>query len=173
MQSWWSDCFGNNKLIERYITTPLLELSVALNVSINLVCHTHRTPPTKPLHQNYLQGGHTLFNAADSVFGFDCVSNDSPERTIKCYKGVAPTIPLSALTPKGAENILVAGRCVSSDRLANSALRVQASCMAMGQVAGCVSAIAALENKKNSEVNLDKIRHTLIAHKAIVPPKQS
>ena len=93
--------------------------------------------------------------------------------TIQQKEGVAPTIPLSALTPKGAENILVAGRCVSSDRLANSALRVQASCMAMGQVAGCVSAIAALENKKNSEVNLDKIRHTLIAHKAIVPPKQS
>ena len=83
----WSDCFGNNKLIEQYITTPLLELSVALNVSINLVCHTHRKPPSKPLHQNYLQGGHTLFNAADSVFGFDCVSNDSPERTIKCFKG--------------------------------------------------------------------------------------
>ena len=93
--------------------------------------------------------------------------------TIQQKEGIAPTVPLSALTPKGAEHILVAGRCVSSDRLANSALRVQASCMAMGQVAGCVSAIAALENKKNSEVNLDKIRQTLIAHKAIVPPKQS
>lgn len=89
--------------------------------------------------------------------------------TIQQKEGVAPTIPLSALTPKGAENILVAGRCVSSDRLANSALRVQASCMAMGQVAGCVSALASLSNKKNSEVDLTLIKKTLIKHKAIVP----
>ena len=39
-------------------------------------------------------------------------------------------------------NILVAGRCVSSDRLANSGLRVQASCMAMGQAAGAAAALA-------------------------------
>jgi len=40
--------------------------------------------------------------------------------------GTVPSIPLSALVPKGSRNILVAGRCVSSDRLANSGLRVQA-----------------------------------------------
>ena len=34
-----------------------------------------------------------------------------------------PTIPLSALIPKGSRNLIVAGRCVSSDRLANSGLR--------------------------------------------------
>ncbi|MBE6414143.1 MAG: FAD-dependent oxidoreductase [Verrucomicrobiaceae bacterium] len=90
-------------------------------------------------------------------------------KTVQQKEGVAPTIPLSALTPKGAENILVAGRCVSSDRLANSALRVQASCMAMGQVAGCVSALASLSNKKNSEVDLTLIKKTLIKHRAIVP----
>ena len=46
--------------------------------------------------------------------------------------GTVPTIPLSALVPKSSHNIIVAGRSVSSDRLANSGLRVQASCMAMG-----------------------------------------
>jgi hypothetical protein len=44
-------------------------------------------------------------------------------------------IPMRALIPKNSENFLVAGRCLSSDRLANSALRVQASCMGMGQAA--------------------------------------
>ena len=53
-----------------------------------------------------------------------------------------PTIPLSALVPKGSENIIVAGRSVSSDRLANSGLRVQAPCMAMGQAAGVAAALA-------------------------------
>ena len=41
--------------------------------------------------------------------------------------GKVPTIPFSALVPKDSRNIIVAGRCVSSDRLANSGLRVQAS----------------------------------------------
>ena len=49
--------------------------------------------------------------------------------------GKVPTIPRGALIPKGSKNIMVAGRCVSSDRLANSAARVQASSMAMGQAA--------------------------------------
>lgn len=50
--------------------------------------------------------------------------------------GTVPTIPLRALIPKGSRNLLVAGRSLSSDRLANSAARVQASCMGMGQAAG-------------------------------------
>ena len=58
--------------------------------------------------------------------------------------GTVPTVPLSALVPKGSRNIIVAGRCVSSDRLANSGLRVQASCMAMGQAAGAAAALASL-----------------------------
>lgn len=49
--------------------------------------------------------------------------------------GTFPTIPRGALIPKGSKNMMVAGRCLSSDRLANSAARVQASCMAMGQAA--------------------------------------
>ncbi|MBR3823431.1 MAG: FAD-dependent oxidoreductase [Kiritimatiellae bacterium] len=40
-------------------------------------------------------------------------------------------------------NLLVAGRCVSADRLAASGLRVQGACMAMGQVTGQSAAMAA------------------------------
>ena len=92
--------------------------------------------------------------------------------TIQQKRGIVPTVPLSAMTPKGAENMLVAGRCVCSDRLANSALRVQASCMAMGQVAGCVSAIAALKNISNKKINLNEIRKVLKANNAIVPERK-
>ena len=94
-------------------------------------------------------------------------------KTTYLKEGVSPTIPLSVLTPKGAKNMLVAGRCASADRLANSAMRVQASCMAMGQVAGCVSALAAKANVANSALNLDEVRRMLVLNKAIVPPKLS
>jgi hypothetical protein len=83
--------------------------------------------------------------------------------------GTVPTIPLRALVPKGSHNIIVAGRCVSSDRLANSGLRVQASCMAMGQVAGATAALAAEKNTTPLKVPLKDIRGMLGKHEAIVP----
>ena len=84
-------------------------------------------------------------------------------------KGTVPTIPLSALIPKGSNNLIVAGRCVSSDRLANSGLRVQASCMAMGQAAGVAAALAATKNTTPFKVPLKEIHEMLRKHNAIIP----
>src|SRR3546814_21049696 len=40
--------------------------------------------------------------------------------------GVVATIPLRALIPKKRQNFIVAGRCLSRDRMAHSPLRVPA-----------------------------------------------
>jgi hypothetical protein len=84
-------------------------------------------------------------------------------------RGTVPTVPLRALIPKGSRNLIVAGRCVSSDRLANSGLRVQASCMAMGQAAGATAALAAATGATPLAVPLADIRKMLRKHGAIVP----
>lgn len=84
-------------------------------------------------------------------------------------EGVVPTVPIRALIPKGSRNFLVAGRCVSSDQLANSALRVQASCMAMGQAAGATAALAASAGTTPLRVPVADIRRALARHHAIVP----
>ncbi|MDP3069553.1 MAG: FAD-dependent oxidoreductase [Opitutaceae bacterium] len=86
-------------------------------------------------------------------------------------EGIVPTIPLRALIPKASKNLLVAGRCLSSDQLANSALRVQASCMAMGQAAGVTAALAARTGTTPLRVPLADIRRELTRHGAIVPKK--
>jgi len=83
--------------------------------------------------------------------------------------GVYPVIPLRALIPKGMRHILAAGRCISSDRAAFSALRVQASCMAMGQAAGAAAALGAKLNVPSREVPLDRLRQLLLSHGAIIP----
>jgi hypothetical protein len=83
--------------------------------------------------------------------------------------GTVPTIPLRALVPKGSRNLLVAGRCISSDRLANSGLRVQASCMAMGQAAGVAASLAAKTQRSPLAVPLAEIRDLLRTHGAIIP----
>lgn len=83
--------------------------------------------------------------------------------------GTVPTVPLRALVPKGSRDLIVAGRCVSSDRLANSGLRVQASCMGMGQAAGAAAALAAKTGSTPLEVPLTEIHNLLRSHGAIVP----
>jgi hypothetical protein len=85
--------------------------------------------------------------------------------------GTVPTIPLRALIPKGSRDLIVAGRCVSSDRLANSGLRVQAACMGMGQAAGVAAALAAKAGTTPLEVPLTEIRERLREHGQIVPEK--
>jgi len=70
-------------------------------------------------------------------------------------RGTVPTVPLSALVPKGSRNIIVAGRCVSSDRL--------------GQAAGVAAALAAERGITPLEVPLSDIHKLLRKHTAIVP----
>ncbi|MFP4106119.1 MAG: FAD-dependent oxidoreductase [Phycisphaerae bacterium] len=87
-------------------------------------------------------------------------------------KGVVPTVPLGALVPEESTNLLAAGRTVSSDRRANSALRVMASCMAMGQAAGAAAALACRTASTPGRVNLQDLRELTAGHGAIIPPTQ-
>lgn len=84
-------------------------------------------------------------------------------------EGVVPSVPLRALIPKGSRNILMAGRCLSADRTAHSALRVQATCMATGQAAGVAAALAAKNHLTPGLVPIQAIRDLLVAQGAIVP----
>lgn len=84
-----------------------------------------------------------------------------------------PTIRLSSMISKNFSNLMMAGRCISSDRESNSALRVKASCMAMGQAAATAAAIAILSNVNVSDISLDVLKKTLTDHGAIVPGRNS
>lgn len=70
-------------------------------------------------------------------------------------------IPYGALIPKKSRNILCAGRCISSDTYANSAVRVEAVCMATGQAAGCAAALAAQADDVVGDVSYEKLCNAL------------
>jgi glycine/D-amino acid oxidase-like deaminating enzyme len=119
-------------------------------------------------HENYISG--KVFDDALAYSFYPIDVHDKHGVEPKHLKeGVVPTLPLRALIPKNSQNFLVAGRCVSSDRLANSALRVQASCMAMGQAAGATAALAVQQNTTPLNVSLKEIKETLVNNGAIVP----
>ncbi len=87
-------------------------------------------------------------------------------------EGRIASIPLRALIPKGSRNLIVAGRCIGSDRLANSALRVQASCMGMGQAAAAAAVLAHTQGKTPADVTISDLRRLLTDHGAIVPEEK-
>lgn len=51
-------------------------------------------------------------------------------------------IPYRCLVPVGPENVLVAGRCVSSTQAGHGAIRIMPSCAAMGEAAGLAAALS-------------------------------
>jgi hypothetical protein len=139
--------------------------------------------PEPGFRETYRILGETLITVNDYTSGRlfeDAVSNafypvdlhtKSGVRPKPLKPGTVPTVPLSALIPKGSRNLIVAGRCVSSDRLANSGLRVQASCMGMGQAAGAASSLAAKQGTTPLAVPLSQIHAVLKEHGAIIPGK--
>jgi len=84
--------------------------------------------------------------------------------------GTLPTIPRGAMLPKGSPGtLIVAGRSISGDQEPNSAYRVQASCMAMGQAAGALAALSVRDDTTIGELPIPRLHDTLRAHGAIVP----
>lgn len=55
-------------------------------------------------------------------------------------------IPHTALIPRGSENLLACGRCVSADRDAFASLRVQATSMCTGEAAGIMASFCCEKN---------------------------
>lgn len=122
----------------------------------------------KITHEDYVTG--KLFDDAVSYSYYPIdVHDENGVVPDHLKEGVVPTVPLRALIPRNSKNFLVAGRSVSSDRLANSALRVQASCMGMGQAAGAAAALACQLNKTPSELPFPALRQLIAEHGGIVP----
>jgi len=120
-------------------------------------------------HQDYIEGRRWDDSVCYSFYPIDLHSQSTGVHPVHLAQGVVATVPLRALIPKGSTNLLVAGRCLSSDREANSALRVQATCMATGQAAGAAAALAAKQGVTPGKVSIGELKALLVANGAIVP----
>lgn len=83
-----------------------------------------------------------------------------------------PTVRLSSMISKDFSNLMMAGRCISTDRETNSAIRVKASCMAMGQAAATAAAIAIEDGMDVKNISLKKLKKVLDEKGAIIPGKE-
>ena len=75
-------------------------------------------------------------------------------------------IPFRCLLPKKVKNLIVAGRCISTTHEAMGAIRVMATCMAMGEAAGRAAKQAVRGGILPSEVDVTKLQEELLARGA-------
>ena len=64
-------------------------------------------------------------------------------RNLRYGKGESYGVPYRCLVPRKLTNVLVAGRCVSTDRYMQSSIRVMPGCFITGQAIGVAAAICA------------------------------
>ena len=67
-------------------------------------------------------------------------------------------IPYRSLVPERISNLLVAGRSISATHEAMGAIRVMATCMAMGEAAGRAAKISVRGNRTPAEIDVEELR---------------
>ena len=75
--------------------------------------------------------------------------------------GAYYTIPYRSLIPKGAANLLVAGRCISSDHGAQASYRIMPVVCCLGEAAGSAIALAVRDKASVREVNVSELQDVL------------
>lgn len=76
------------------------------------------------------------------------------------------TIPYRSLTVKDADNLLVAGRCISADHEAQASIRIMPICASTGEAAGIAASLA--PGGKVKEVDIKALRERLTASGALI-----
>ena len=81
-------------------------------------------------------------------------------------------IPYRSLIPLEVENLLVAGRSISTTHEALSAIRVMAPCMLMGEAAGRAAKIAVRKGIHPSQIDVKELQAELIANGGYFRPEE-
>ena len=77
-------------------------------------------------------------------------------------------IPYGCFLPKGIDNLLVAGRCISASHEAHGSSRQMPTCVGMGQATGTAAALAAGKGITPRQLDVTALRATLTTQGAVV-----
>ncbi|MBP3360355.1 MAG: FAD-dependent oxidoreductase [Clostridia bacterium] len=78
------------------------------------------------------------------------------------------TIPYRSLLPKNADNLLVAGRCISSDHEAQASYRIMPIVCCIGEAAGTAAGIAKADGALLKQLDIKKLQTTLKNNNAFI-----
>ena len=99
---------------------------------------------------------------------------DSVARYGRYGEGESYGVPYRCLCPRDLDNLLVAGRTISSDRVSNGTLRVMSSALCAGEAAGMAAKHACdMENVNIHKVDTQNLRKRLIEEGAYLPKQET
>lgn len=90
-------------------------------------------------------------------------------KTLRYKDGESYGIPYRTLTPRGLDNVLVAGRCISTDRFLQGSVRVMPGCYITGQAAGVAAAIATEKDESVHNIDVPELQGRLKKLGAYLP----
>lgn len=91
------------------------------------------------------------------------------DETFRYGKGESYGIPYRILTPRGFDNMLVAGRCVSADAMVHGSIRVMPGCFITGQAAGMAAAMAGQQTLSVHRLDVKDLQRRLKEFGAFLP----
>ncbi len=94
---------------------------------------------------------------------------ESPFHMLRYQRGESYGIPYRCLTPRGLDNVLVAGRCVSVDRSVHGSIRVMPGCFITGQAAGAAAALCARDGRATRALAATELQRALLRLGAYLP----
>ncbi len=103
----------------------------------------------------------TQFSDTIAVGGYMIDIHSPTAGDVELVKVPPYGIPYRCLTPKGLDNLLVTGRCISATHEALASARQMATCMAMGHAAGVAAALAAKQCCSTREIAVDHLQKVL------------
>ncbi|MGP4140411.1 FAD-dependent oxidoreductase [Sodalis praecaptivus] len=114
------------------------------------------------------QGAHFADSIACGGFPVDIHSSLQPGLSHTDAVGRGFEIAYRSLLPLTPDNLLVAGRCLSSDHAANGSLRITATCFATGEAAGVAAALAVQQACLPAQLPAAALRARLVQRGAII-----
>lgn len=87
-----------------------------------------------------------------------------PIKDDRCFE-----IPYRSLVPVRVKNLLVAGRCISADHVAESGVRAISLCMMTGEAAGIAAGLAVEEKKDTAQIDIRELQQRLRKNNINIP----
>lgn len=102
---------------------------------------------------------------------YECFREEYQQK-LRYKKGESYGTPYRSFIPVSFKNVLVAGRCIGTDRKMQASVRVMPGCFITGQAAG-VAASLACETENVRKISVKKLQENLIKLGAYIPNIQS
>lgn len=133
-------------------------------ISVSTQAGVRETRRIKGMHvlsgEEYLNATHFEDSISRGAHPIDIHVANGEKQNISFLKSPG-YVPYRSLIAKEFPNLLVAGRCISADKTAFASIRVQASCMDMGQAAGVAAAQCSSAGKDVQNVNIQELTSRL------------